>query len=225
MSKYGNHVFITQGFFKNVFDYKYCLENENYLKDLRKIDIDYILVNKDLITRNGGIVSFENYRSCLENTNLSLLMSNEYFELYKVNYAEGYEKNYKITEVYPFYYKITLKFVGQENSELVFPQNFNSGWKLYFNESEDLGFLEKNTIPFYNKEIKVQHFDNNPGNRWILNRKGFNDDSVTLHLYYHPQIYVVIGSIVSLFSFTTIVIVGVGLGIKSIKKKNVTDVQ
>lgn len=225
MSKYGNHMFITQGFFKNVFDYKYCLENEKFIKDLRKIEIDYVLLNKDLITRKGDIVSFENYRSCLENINLSLLMSNEYFDLYKVNYVKEYKKKYKVTEVYPFYYKVTFDFKGQENSELVFPQNFNSGWKLYFYSGDDLGFLEKNAIPFYNKEIQVQHFNNEPGNKWILNRKDFNDDSVALHLYYYPQIYVFIGTVISLFSVATLVIVGVGLGIKNIKKKKVTNVQ
>lgn len=225
MSKYGNHIFITQGFFKKIFDYRYCLENDNYLKDLRKIDIDYVLLNKDLITRKGDTVSFKNYKSCLENPNFSLLISNKYFDLFKINYSEDYEKNYKISEVYPFYYKVTFDFKGQKNSELIFSQNFNSGWKLYFNSGGDLGYLEKNATPFYNKEIQVQHFDNEPGNRWVLNREDFNDDSVTLHLYYYPQIYVVIGSVISIFSVITLVTVGVGLRIKSIKKKKVTNVQ
>jgi len=225
MSKYGNHILISEGFFKNIYDNKYCLETENYLKDLRKIHINYVLLNKDLITLEGDTVSFKNYRSCLENSNFSLLLSNEYFDFFKINYSEDYEKNYKILEVYPFYYKVTFDFKGQENSELVFPQSFNSGWKLYFYDSEDLGFLEKNAIPFYNKEIQVQHFDNEPGNKWLLNKNDFNDDNVTLHLYYYPQIYVVIGSVISLFSIITLVTVGVGLGIKSIKNKNVINIQ
>lgn len=225
MSKYGNHVFITEDFYKNIFDYKYCLENDNYLKDLRKIDIDYVLLNKDLITRKGDVVPFENYRNCLENSNFTMLMDNEYFELYKINYSEDYEKNYKISEVYPFYYKVTFDFNGQENSELIFPQNFNSGWKLYFDSGGYMGYLEKNAIPFYNKEIQIQHFDNDPGNKWVLNRNDFNNDNVTLHLYYYPQIYVVIGSVISLFSIITLVTIGVGLGIKSIKNKNVINIQ
>ena len=225
MSKYGNHVFISQDFFKNIFDYKYCLEKENYIKDLNKIDIDYVLLNKDLINRKGDIIPFENYRGCLENHNFSLLMDNEYFDLYKVNYGEEYKKDYTITEVYPFYYIVNFDFKGQENFELKFPQNFNSGWKLYFDDSKDSGFIEKNAIPFYNKEIQVQHFDNEPGNKWVLNRNDFNDDNVTLHLYYYPQIYVVIGSVISLFSIIIVVTTGIGIEIKNIKKKKLINVQ
>jgi len=218
-SKYGNHVFISEDFFKNIFDYKYCLNNENYLEDLRKIDIDYVLLNKDLITRKGEIVSYDNCSDCLKKSNFTLEMSNDYFDLYKIDYGEDYQKNYKIKEIYPFYYQVDFDFKGSNNAELIFPQNFNPEWKLYFDSGEGLGFLEKIAIPFYNKEIQVQHINNEPGNKWVINRNDFDDDNVTLHLYYYPQIYVVIGFIVSSVSIIALFSVGVVLEIKNIKRR------
>jgi len=218
MSKYGNHVFISKDFFKNIFNYKYCLNEERYLEDLRKIDIDYILLNKDLITQKGTIIPFENYKNCLRNSNFSLEMKNNLFELYKINYGEKHIKNYLIKEISPFYYEVSLDFSGNKNIELVFPQNHNMGWKLYFSDGEKSTFFEKNAIPFYSNELVIENIDNEPGNKWVLNREDFKEDQINLHLYYYPQIYVFIGFIVSSFTLIVLILVWILLEIKGTRK-------
>lgn len=218
-SKAATHLFRSNNFYKKIFNPEYCTNAEELIHDLEKIDIDYVLLNKDLIDLDGDIVSFEKYKRCLENVNFELVMSNEYFEFYKVIYDKKHESNYLIKEVYPFCYEVNFDFNGEEQSELIFPQNYNSGWKIYLDNNEGWEYLKYNAVPFYEEEAYAEHIDNEPGNKWVLRRSDFNEDKLNLYLYYYPQIYVVIGSAVSLVSVLILVFSIVVLLIKDTRKK------
>jgi len=218
-NKAANHLLNSDPFYKNIFDPNYCLSSEKFIEDLAKIDIDYILLQKDLINMKGDIVRFSDYRDCLQNNYFSLLLDNEYFELYKINYGPEYEKKYKINEIYPFYYAVSFDFNGKDKAELVFPQNFNSGWKLYRNDSSNSNFLQRNLIPFYNRELKVQNINNEPGNKWVLRREDFTEDKINLNLYYYPQIYVFIGSTVTIITLISLIGFGIYLLVKKMRSK------
>ncbi len=218
-SRYGNHIFMTEKFYKNIFDSRFCLNSEKYIEDLAKIDIDYVLLQKDLINMKGDIVSFNDYRDCLHNSNFSLMIDNRFFELYKINYAPKYEKKYRIKEIYPFYYTVDFDFSHRNYVELVFPQNFNIGWKVYYNDSSNFSFLKKNLIPLFNKELKVQNINNSPGNKWILRREDFSEDKIKLNLYYYPQIRVFIGCLVTIIIFTGLSSFWVYLLIKKMRSR------
>ena len=92
------------------------------------------------------------------------------------------------------------------------------GWKLYFSDGEKSTFFEKNAIPFYSNELVIENIDNEPGNKWVLNREDFKEDQINLHLYYYPQIYVFIGFIVSSFTLIVLILVWILLEIKGTRK-------
>lgn len=221
-NRYGNHIFRSNNFYKKLFD-PWNLKTENeILNNLSKLNIDYILIQKDLVNRKGMNVSYSYAQKYFDTSSFNKIFNNEYFELYEVSYPTIYDKNYKIKEIYPFYYSVEFDFSNNKTSELIFPQNFDRGWKIFYSKRESLGFIEKNAIPFFNREIKIENNDNKPGNKWILNREDFNDDKIEIYLYYYPQIYVFIGSAVALITLTSLSLVGVFFLLRKVRNRKLT---
>lgn len=214
-----NHTLREGLLYKEIFDPTYCINKEKFLGRLSKIDIDYVLLQKDLIDRDGNIIPYQDYKNCLNSLAFSPILNNEFFEFYKVNYNSQYINNYDIKEVYPFYYAVDFDFDGRDKAELVFPQNFNSGWKLYRNDSSNSNFLQRNLIPLYNRELKIENVNNEPGNRWILKRENFSQAKINLNLYYYPQIYVFIGFTLTTITLITLIGLGVYLLIRKVRSK------
>jgi len=155
----------------------------------------------------------------LSSSNFKLLFDNNYFEFYEIEYPFDLNDGIKISEIYPFYYEVNIYFKGKDSAELIFPQNNNSSWELYYGNSEKLGFFERNAIPFFKEKLDIQNIDNLPGNKWVLSRGDFGEDKVSLYLYYYPQVYVFIGSLVSVVTLVSLISVSIFLGVRTIKSR------
>lgn len=196
--KAANHVFRNNTFYKKAYDYESCiLDREGYINMLRKLDIDYILFQKDLIDFNGDLVPYEPFLGCLRGLDFSPTLSNRFFELDKISLPP---KIYKTHEIYPFLYSVEFLSAPRGDFEFLFPQNFDIGWKLYKYKGnvDNLSLLNKLLLPLFATEIPIQNRDMNPGNGWLLPEGFVSSEGENLYLYYYPQLYVYLGFLISI---------------------------